>query len=301
MLVSIVIPTYKRNALVVEAVRSCLAQHGIDPSEREVIVIDNSAHAGARDTILEHFPQSDIRYIHEATPGVSHARNTGVSSATGDYVAFLDDDEKATPTWLSSLLVHTQNGAVAVFGPVREYVDEQFKDVHDPQTVPIVQRELDLPNGADATDYYHYLGTGNSLFSRDVCFKDEHPFSLDFNEGGGEDIHFLAQLRNRGLKLIWAADAWVEEYVPASRLTLGYQARRRFRAGQGRTRVEMKRPRIGLFLALFWILAGFTQVIIYSFRYLCSLLVFSPNRTYLTKIAGGAGKVLFFLGGKQDD
>ena len=295
MLVSILIPTFNRNDLLVEAVRSCLAQEGVDPGDFEVIVIDNSPEARAREVIADQFAQPQVRYVHEPRPGVSHARNTGVAEAKGEFVAFLDDDEKAPPHWLSALLAHTRQGALAVVGPVNEYVDERFKDIHDPSSISIVQRDLDLPDGGDASDLYHYLGTGNSLFSREVCFDTDEPFALEFNEGG-EDIHFLSRLRERGIKLIWAANAGVDEYVPASRLTVKYQAERKFRAGQGRTRVELKRPGIGIFLAVFWMAVGVVQMLLYSLCYVASLVTFSPSRKYLVKIAGGAGKVLFFAG-----
>ena len=295
MLVSIVIPTCDRNDLLVEAVRSCLEQQSVKSGAYEVIIVDNSPDAGARGVVAENFSGPQVVYVHEPRPGVSHARNTGVATATGEYVAFLDDDEKAPPLWLSAMLSHVQRGALAVFGPVNEYVDEEFKDIHDPDTISIVQRDLNLPDGADASDLYHYLGTGNSMFSRKMCFENDQPFALEFNEGG-EDIHLLSQLRQRGIKLIWAADAVVDEYVPASRLTVKYQAERKFRAGQGRTRVELRRPRIGIFLAVFWIAAGFAQVALYSLCYLISFVTFSPKRKYLVKVAGGAGKVLFFVG-----
>lgn len=295
MLVSVVIPTFNRNDLMVEAVRSCLAQQAIEPGDYEIVVVDNTPDAGARDILAEMFADDRVKYVHEPQAGVSHARNTGVARSSGQFVAFLDDDEKATPSWLSELLSHARNGAHAVFGPVNEYVDERFKDIHDPDTVSIVQRDLKLPDGADVSDLYHYLGTGNSLFSREACFEDDQPFALEFNEGG-EDIQFLSQLRERGIKLVWAADAWVDEYVPASRLTVGYQAKRRFRAGQGRTRVELRRPRIGIFLAMFWIAAGCAQIVVFSLCYLFSFVTLSPSRKYLVKVAGGAGKVLFFVG-----
>lgn len=295
MQVSIVIPTCNRNELLVHAVRSSLQQREAIPAELEVIVVDNSAEGSAQGTIAEHFSEPCVRYIHEPRPGVSHARNTGVASATGRYVAFLDDDEKATPRWLSALLVHMENGAAAAFGPVQEYVDAQYEDIHDPIAIPIVHRQLDVSDGADVSDQYHYLGTGNSIFLRETCFLDDHPFSLEFNQGGGEDIHFLAQLRDRGITLVWAAEALVEEYVPPSRLTVRYQAKRRFRAGQGRTRVELKRPRIGAALALFWMAVGGAQMLGYSACYLVSLIRLSPSRKCLVKIAGGAGKILFFL------
>ena len=45
-----------------------------------------------------------IRYIHQTNGGVSHARNTGIRAAQGDYVAFLDSDDVWKPWKLTAQL-----------------------------------------------------------------------------------------------------------------------------------------------------------------------------------------------------
>src|SRR5262245_65678342 len=56
----------------------------------------------------------------EPRPGISHARNAGVAASRGFYVAFLDDDEVASPLWLASLLAAMREYATdIVVGPVR--------------------------------------------------------------------------------------------------------------------------------------------------------------------------------------
>lgn len=92
--VSVVIPTHGRAQLLARAIRSVLAQ---TYSRLEIIVVDDASHDNTRD-IVEQFGDSRIRYIrHQTNKGGSAARNTGIRAATGEYVAFLDDDDEWGP------------------------------------------------------------------------------------------------------------------------------------------------------------------------------------------------------------
>jgi len=45
-----------------------------------------------------------VRYVHEPSTGVVHARNRGVREAGGEYLIFLDDDEVPAAGWLNAFL-----------------------------------------------------------------------------------------------------------------------------------------------------------------------------------------------------
>jgi len=90
-LVSVVIPTYNRAQLCKTAVESVLSQtyHDI-----EVIVVDD----GSSDNTKEAVSSMDarVRYLCQTNSGVAAARNLGMQSARGEFLAFLDSDD----TWL---------------------------------------------------------------------------------------------------------------------------------------------------------------------------------------------------------
>lgn len=96
--VSVVIPTYKRTAeRLIKTIQSVLKQ---TYKNLEIIVVDdNGKNEYSREIVnaLASFP--DIIYIaHESNKGACVARNTGIVNSSGEYVAFLDDDD----TWEDS-------------------------------------------------------------------------------------------------------------------------------------------------------------------------------------------------------
>lgn len=90
-LVSVVIPTFNRAKLCRKAVESVLGQtHG----NLDVIVVDDGSNDNTELFIKGMDPR--VRYIRQENAGVSAARNTGMDSARGDFIALLDSDD----SWL---------------------------------------------------------------------------------------------------------------------------------------------------------------------------------------------------------
>ena len=87
--VSVIIPTYNRQDLVQEAIDSVLNQTFRD---WELIVVDDGS-TDQTPSVLQERYDSRIIYIYQENQGESAARNRGLYSATGEYVAFLDSDD----------------------------------------------------------------------------------------------------------------------------------------------------------------------------------------------------------------
>lgn len=74
-----------------------------DTPMSEILVIDNVPEDGrTREMVERDFPA--VRYLEEPMPGLDFARNRALSVASGDVVAFLDDDAVAEPGWAAALL-----------------------------------------------------------------------------------------------------------------------------------------------------------------------------------------------------
>lgn len=94
--ISVVIPTHNRLDGLASAIFS-LSEQTVRPDE--IIVIDDGSDQAVPASIFQGFP-ADVRTVlirNETPKGGNHARNRGVLSATGDYIAFLDDDDTFKP------------------------------------------------------------------------------------------------------------------------------------------------------------------------------------------------------------
>lgn len=87
--VSVVIPTHNRLDSLCIAIDSVLDQrHPV----HELIVVDDGSSDGTAEHLRQHYP--DIKLIQQSNHGVSHARNRAIEQATGDWLAFLDSDDR---------------------------------------------------------------------------------------------------------------------------------------------------------------------------------------------------------------
>jgi len=99
-LISIVIPTYKRNEILLRAIDSCLTQ---TYKNIEIIVVDDndpkSEYRISTEKMMKKYADDErVIYIqHEINKNGAAARNTGIKYAKGEYISFLDDDDYYYP------------------------------------------------------------------------------------------------------------------------------------------------------------------------------------------------------------
>jgi glycosyltransferase involved in cell wall biosynthesis len=92
--VSVIIPTYNRADCLRSAIASVLGQTFQD---FEIIVVDDASNDNTAETVAA-IQDQRIKYLrHDANTGEAGSRNTGVTNATGEYIAFLDDDDEWLP------------------------------------------------------------------------------------------------------------------------------------------------------------------------------------------------------------
>lgn len=91
MKVSVILPTHNRPDLLNRAIDSVIDQ---TYDNIELLIVDDSSETDT-ESIVEEYNDCRIRYFeHEQNQGPAAARNTGIEQATGDYIAFLDDDDE---------------------------------------------------------------------------------------------------------------------------------------------------------------------------------------------------------------
>src|SRR3989338_101944 len=95
VLVSVIIPTYRRAAFLKRAIQSVLHQTHRD---LELIVVENGQSREGK-AVVNTFQQKDsrLRYVYQQQPDPTTARNVGLAHARGKYIAFLDNDDEWLP------------------------------------------------------------------------------------------------------------------------------------------------------------------------------------------------------------
>lgn len=297
--VSVLIPTFRREALLRGAIESCLNQHEFGRDRLEVVVVDNSPEGSAEEVVAEVVQKAgaaapQVIYLHEPKPGISHARNTALRASSGDFIVFLDDDQIASPDMLAAYAaVWRETGADALFGPIQAEAEtggaapEWILRYHCREA-----RSEDRPFIAHR--HAAWLGTSNCLFVRSTCLPSGETFEENLGETGGEDSLLLRQLVREGRRFAWVDGAIVRERVSPERLRPGFVRWRRFRSGQIRTltclRLAPPRPlEAGLWMAI-----GAAQVVLYGLLTPVFYLAGRERGDELcSRVFGGAGKILW--------
>ncbi len=99
-LVSVIIPTYNRAAILKDAIRSVLAQ---SYANWELLVIDDGSVDGTK-AVVEGFNDPRITYYYQKNAGPHHARNRGMEYSKGELIAYLDSDNVLYPTYLERMV-----------------------------------------------------------------------------------------------------------------------------------------------------------------------------------------------------
>src|ERR1700751_873927 len=97
--VSVIIPTFNRGKLVVNAIRSVLCQTYRD---YEIIVVDDGSTDDTAEALTPYMDR--IQYVYQVNQGTSAAKNKGIQLARGRWISVLDSDDLWLPTKLEAQL-----------------------------------------------------------------------------------------------------------------------------------------------------------------------------------------------------
>lgn len=102
MMVSVIVPVYKAEKFIAKCIESILGQ---TYKNLELILVDDGSPDRSGEICDEYAAKDNrIRVIHTDNHGVSHARNTGLDRATGEYVCFVDSDDWVSPDYIQNLI-----------------------------------------------------------------------------------------------------------------------------------------------------------------------------------------------------
>jgi succinoglycan biosynthesis protein ExoM len=227
MRISVCIATHRRPERLLAVLRDLAAQERLP---NEIVVVDNDAQASAR-VIVEQVRQETnaypLHYDVQPVKNISLTRNRTVELATGEWLAFIDDDERAPTAWLKQLAdAVTRHGADCALGPVVPVVGDNAPAWIRRGTFYDWPR---MPSGEVVPT--NRLRFGNLLL-RASLVRIPAPFDPAYGLTGGEDGDLLARLASDGARIVWCDEAIVREPVEAARLSLRWLLRRALRGGQ---------------------------------------------------------------------
>ncbi len=190
----------------------------------DVLVVDNAARTSeTRDMVHQEFQDSRMTLVSEPVPGLAQARNTGLSHARGDIVAFTDDDVIVDRDWLREIAAAFQRvpAAACVTGlvpagemrsPVQRYFDDRVSWSKSlvPRVYSLAEPPENLPRFPFCVGEY---GTGaNFALDRRAALAlggFDTALGVGTRTGGGEDIDMFTRVVLSGRSLVMQPSAIV--------------------------------------------------------------------------------------------
>ena len=240
--ISVCIATYQRPHGLSRLLSSLERQKDM---EFELVIVENDIQEHMR-TLVEEFSQRTsipCTYALEQRRGISYARNKALSMAKGRYIAFIDDDEIATDTWLyhlhSTIRRYPCDG---VLGRIVHIYPKGSSGHLNYNNFPD-----DLPTGSTLDG----MATSNTLVKKDALLKYKGPFSASYKNYSGEDAALFKKMVTEGHVFVVCQEAVTYEYIPAVRTTIKWRLERKFSYGNAITNVRIRhKQRVSFFKPL---------------------------------------------------
>ena len=251
---SIVIPTFDRLPALKEVLEAVRGQEG--PAFEVVVVNDGSTDGTAPwlDELASGGSRGgpELRVLHQENQGPAVARNRGVATARGRWVAFLGDDTVPAPGWLAAhrrtqeeplaRSIRAEGGCVGVIGrtdwhqrmrrtPFLDYINENGLQFG----FALIEDEDDVP--------FNFFYTSNLSIDREAMAAE--PFDPAFPFAAWEDVEAGYRLAGRGLRLLYRPEARVAHDHPTG---LRRFAKRQYRAGYSAVVFFRRHEQLGPFL-----------------------------------------------------
>ena len=187
----------------------------------ELLVVDNAPASDLTEQLVRRHGGS-VRYVREVRPGLDWARNRAIREATGDIVAFTDDDVIVDPGWVHALArVFAADPAVAtVTGlviPLELETDAQVLfERYRSFARGFVHRRVSAAGGGSVAARYGAtgdFGTGANMAFRRKIFDRIGPFDPALDVGtltrGGGDLEMFFRVLKEGYTLVYEPRALV--------------------------------------------------------------------------------------------
>lgn len=245
IVVSVVVCTYNRSDLLSICLQS-LEEQTLKSDCFEVLVVDNNCTDRTLEVVNGFVKNnSNFRYVTELNQGHSHARNRGWREATGEYVAYIDDDAKATPDWCEQILNAFNNVIpvpIAVGGQIFPFYETSpptwFTDDFEIRTWGEKAGFLEPPRAR-----YGFSGS-NMAFQRKVLERcggfSDHFGIVDGVLRMGEDTELFYRIYDDEPNFWYDPAVTVYHWTPRRNCTFSYRFIRGFRVGEAAIHLQQR-------------------------------------------------------------
>lgn len=215
--ISVIIPGYNNGAFISETINTVLAQT-IQPTE--IIVVDDGSTDNTKE-VVRSIPDHRLQYHHQANSGVSAARNLGISLSTGDFISFLDADDRWRPKTLETQLrlLESSPDVICCFGnfirfqnETGEQMPDQFKFYHDLPSVPVKSLQGALGYAIEGNAFAEIITFGDfPAFTQTMMFRASmiHDVRFDRRLIRCQDADFALRVFMRG-KVVYTKEVLAE-------------------------------------------------------------------------------------------
>jgi len=232
--INVCICTFRRPRLLQRLLHEVVKQETNGLFTYSVVVADNDGSRSAESVVSEIAATSVIPIVYCVEPrqNISLTRNRAIANATGNFIAFIDDDEFPEERWLLTLFeAYRKYGADGVLGPVKCHFDEK------PPRWVIKGKFYERPTYPTGFVIDWTKGrTGNVLLRRQILEDEEAAFSPEFHRAGDQD--FFRRMIAKGHVFIWCNEAVAYEVVPPIRWTRTFMLKRALLRGT----IRMQHP-----------------------------------------------------------
>jgi GT2 family glycosyltransferase len=264
ILISVIIPTYRRPEMLVKCVNSILA--GIRQPDQIVIV----GRAGDKETelvfaMIEAAPHEgvEVRAAWVTEPGHVPPIETGLRTASGELVAVIDDDVTVTREWLSSMVLHFPNPTIGVVGGRVLVPGAPLpKAKGRPGCLSWYGKVWgNLGSVGGSTEFeVDSVMEGNCMWRRELLASLEFDPVLNFDDASMYGLDLCLQAKKRGLKVVYDPRGLVYHHAAPRAPELNRQERggRIFSYCRNYTYIILKRlsPWRRLAFLCWWFLIG---------------------------------------------
>lgn len=255
-IISVVVCTYNRAELLSKCLHS-LTKQTLDLSVFEVIVVDNNSTDTTIDVARQYAKNNhNFRVVSEFIQGHSHARNRGWLEAQGSYIAYLDDDAKATPDWCERILnaFNSVNPRpVAVGGQIHPFYEisppEWFTDDFEIRTWGDTACFLEPPRACHGFSGSN-MAIQRSILERFGGFSSRYGM-VQGKLRMGEDAEFFFRIYDQEPGFWYDPLIKVYHWVPKEKLKVWHRIIRSYNAGQSIAFMQGKKSNVIDYLKCF--------------------------------------------------